>query len=301
MKSRHLPHRIGVSLLLAGTLIASAPAGSRLEAQQQAANAAVPTPRLPDGRPDFTGIWGGGGGGAGFAAENPADADKVVALLRARAPELDRAAPVGTDANYAHAIVNFERDSGMMQRMDPNRPLYKPEHWEKVQELDLDGNAQDPAFKCLPEGVPRMGPPDKIIQTPTEMIFLYGLRMTRIVYIDGRPIPPVEEWVGLWNGRSYGHWEGDELVIETVDFNDETWLAWPGWFHSVDMKVTERMRRQGNTMTWQATVEDPVVLQKPWVMNPRTIRLNPNPKAEIEEDLPCIERDLPHMVTKERG
>jgi hypothetical protein len=64
--------------------------------------------------------------------------------------------------------------------------------------------------------------------------------------------------------------------------------------------VNDGYRRQGNTMTWQATVEDPMLL-KPWVMNPRTIRLNVNPKAEIEEDLPCIERDLSHMVTKERG
>jgi hypothetical protein len=301
MTSRRLPHGPGASLLLAVLLVASAPAAIHLAAQQATADNAVPTPRMPDGTPDFNGIWSGGGGGAGFGAENPDDDDNVVALLRARAPELDRNAPVGTDANYAHAIVNFERDSGMMQRMDPNRPLYKPEFWEKVQQLDLDGNALDPAFKCLPEGVPRMGPPEKIVHTPKEMIFLYGLRMTRVIPIDGRPLPPVSEWVGLWNGVSRGRWEGDELVIETVDFNDETWLAWPGWFHSIEMKVTERMRREGNTLRWIATVEDTEVLQKPWTTNPRIVRLNTSPNAELEEDLPCFERDLPHMVTKERG
>ena len=293
MKSR-LPYGASVSILLAGFLAAST---AGLAAQQQP-NAA-PTPRTADGRPDLSGVWGGGGGGAGFNPENPND-DDIVALLRARAPELDKSAPAGTDANYAHAILNFERDSGLSQRAVRNRPMYKPEHWAKVNELDKDGNALDPAFRCLPEGVPRMGPPEKIVQTPKELIFLYGMRMTRIIPVDGRPMPPVSEWVGLWNGVSRGRWEGDELVIETVDFNDETWLGWPGWFHSIDMKVTERIGREGNMLRWQATVEDPYFLQ-PWVMAPRMIRLNPDPNAELEEDLPCFERDLQHMVTKERG
>ena len=298
MKSQ-LPYGASVSILVAG-LLAAATAGLS-SAQQQAANAAAaPTPRTADGKPDLSGVWGGGGGGAGFNPENPNDDDRIVALLRARAPELDKSAPAGTDANYAHAILNFERDSGLSQRAVRNRPMYKPEHWEKINQLDKDGNALDPAFRCLPEGVPRMGPPEKIVQTPKEVIFLYGMRMTRIIPIDGRPLPPVSEWVGLWNGVSRGRWEGDELVIETVDFNDETWLGWPGWFHSIDMKVTERIRREGNMLRWQATVEDPFFLQ-PWVMAPRMIRLNPNPDAELEEDLPCFERDLQHMVTKERG
>jgi len=286
-----------VSILLAGFLAAST---AGLAAQQGNNAPAGSTPRTADGKPDLSGVWAGGGGGAGFAAENPTDDDKIVALLRARAPELDKSAPAGTDANYAHAILNFERDSGLSQRAVRNRPMYKPEHWARINELDKDGNAADPAFKCLPEGVPRMGPPEKIVQTPKEVIFLYGMRMTRIIPIDGRPLPPVEDWVGLWNGVSRGRWEGDELVIETVDFNDETWLGWPGWIHSIDMKVTERLRRDGNMLRWQATVEDPYFLQ-PWVMAPRMIRLNPDPNAELEEDLPCFERDLPHMVTKERG
>ena len=212
-------------------------------------------------------MWAGGrGGGGGFGAENPAETDNVVALLRARAPELDKSVAAGSDANYAHAIVNFERDSGLSQRSVRNRPMYKPEHWSKVNELDKDGNALDPAFKCLPEGVPRMGPPDKIVHTPKEMIFLYGLRMTRIIPIDGRPLPPVADWIGLWNGVSRGRWDGDELVVETVDFNDETWLRWPGWFHSIDMKVTERIRREGNAQV--AGDGGRPCADQPWVMNP---------------------------------
>jgi hypothetical protein len=292
--------RVRCLYVAAGLVVASVVSDGALRAQQPTGNASSPTPRFADGRPDLNGVWRNTGPGAGFGAENPADNEKVVALLRARAPELDKSVSVGSDANYAYAIVNFERDSGISQRAVRNRPLYRPEHWAKVNELDKNGNALDPAFKCLPQGVPRIGPPHKIVHTPKEMIFLYGLRMTRVIPIDGRPLPPVSEWIGLWNGVSRGRWEGDELVVETVDFNDETWLGWPGWFHSIDMKVTERLRREGNTLVWQATVEDPVLL-RPWVMTPRTVRLNANPNAELEEDLPCFERDLQHMVTKERG
>ena len=65
------------------------------------------------------------------------------------------------------------------------------------------------------------------------------------------------------------------------------------------MRVIERLGREGDMLTWQATVEDPDVLVKPWVMNERKLRLNPDPKAMLEETLPCSERDLSHLVTKE--
>ena len=59
------------------------------------------------------------------------------------------------------------------------------------------------------------------------------------------------------------------------------------------------MHRDGDTLTWQATVEDPDVLIKPWTMNARTLKRNPDPKAVLAESLPCVERDLSHLVTKE--
>ena len=76
---------------------------------------------------------------------------------------------------------------------------------------------------------------------------------------------------------------------------------WPGWFHSNNMRVEERFTRTGNTLRWEATVFDPDVLLQPYHVEGRTIRLNPNPKATLTEDLPCEERDAAHIVTKERG
>jgi len=230
--------------------------------------------------PDLSGVWNGA-----VAARVLALGDKVGLLLPARE---------GT-------LVNFERDNALMRRMDPNRPLYKPEFWEKVQKLDQDGNNQDPSYGCLPLGVPRMGPPMKIVQTPAEMIFLYtGLQDTyRTVSMDGRQHTPLAELDGTWKGESIGHWEEDTLVVDTIGFNDTSWLDIGGYFHSENMHVVERLHRDGNTLTWQATVEDPDVLLKPWRMNARTLKLNPDPKAVLEETLPCSERDLSHLVTKE--
>ncbi len=203
-------------------------------------------------------------------------------------------------------LLNFERDNTIIRRMDPNKPLYKPQFWEKVQQFDQNGNNADPSFGCMPAGVPRMGPPAKIVQTPAELLFFYisaGAQgwgdQYRVIPIDGRQHTPLDQLDGTWKGESIGHWEGDTMVIDTIGFNDISWLDIGGYLHSENLHVIERLRREGDTLTWQVTVEDPDVLIKPWVMNPRVLRLNPDPKAVLEESLPCSERDLEHLVTKE--
>ena len=149
--------------------------------------------------------------------------------------------------------------------------------------------APDPAF-MRPEGVPPSACRPRLSRPARGSIFLYPLHIRRI-YLDGRPHPPEEQWIGTWFGHSVGHWEGDTLVIDTVDFNGLEWLGWPGWFTSPDKRVTERMRRSGNTLTWQATVEDSVIL-RPWTTATQTRQLNTNPRAEIEEPLP-LRRERP--------
>jgi hypothetical protein len=67
------------------------------------------------------------------------------------------------------------------------------------------------------------------------------------------------------------------------------------------MRVVERLRREGNTLIWQATVHDPEVLTQPWTMDPVRRALNRDPKALLVEDLPCEDRDADHLATRERG
>jgi hypothetical protein len=121
----------------------------------------------------------------------------------------------------------------------------------------------------------------------------------RVIPTDGRKHTPLEEIDGTWNGESIGSWDGDTFVVDTIGFNDLSWLDIGGYFHSENLHVIERLHRDGNTLIWQATVEDPDVLLKPWVMSARELKLNPNPKATLAESNPCSERDLSHLVTKE--
>jgi hypothetical protein len=256
----------------------------------------APTPRTPAGHPDMSGMWRGGGGGGGA---KPDERGNLTIRNKQRPCSAAQVA-----AGQCGAAVNFERDSGVEQRaMDyKNLPQYKPELWEKVQDYDRNGLDKDPSFYCKPLGVPRMGPPGKIIQTATELILLYQSGNTfRVIPIDGRPHDPIKSQDTTWYGDAVGKWEGDTLVVDIVGFNDESWLDWAGYFHSNNMHVIEKFTRKGNTLTWEATVEDPDVLMKPWTVEPHYIRLNPDPKASFIEDLPCDERDRVHIVTKERG
>jgi len=180
-------------------------------------------------------------------------------------------------------------------------PAYKPEHLAKVKELDSLQSKTDPVFYCGKPGVPRVGPPRRIVQLPNEIIFFYEDMSGdpyRIIPTDGRP-HRVDANPSYY-GDSVGHWESGTLVIDVRNFVEDTWFGEKGYFHSDAMRVTERLWKNGENLVWQATVEDPVLL-RPWVMTPRTVRLNPNPNAVLEEDLPCFERDFQHMVTKERG
>ena len=287
MKQRFMISIIGAAI--AAVSLASAAAAQAQTAAGRQDAAPVPTPRRANGVPDFSGIWVV----TRSRSENvPAALDKTTGtytnILRGR----------------TSSPVDFERDSGVRQRVVPReaRPWYKPQYWERVQFNDTHGHsllAPDPDFQCMPAGVPRIGMPQEILQTDRHMVFLYPLH-TRRIYIDGRPHPPEDQWLGTWFGHSVGRWEGETLVISTVDFNGLEWLGWPGWFTSPDKRVTERMRRVGNTLTWEATVEDSLLLQ-PWKTGPQTRQLNTDPRAELEEPLPCVEKDLGHIVTRERG
>jgi hypothetical protein len=111
----------------------------------------------------------------------------------------------------------------------------------------------------------------------------------RIIPTDGRAHDP--EAFPTYRGDAVARWEGDTLVIDVRTFNDRTWIASAlrggggGYFHSYEMRVIERLRRDGNTLYYQATVEDPEVLLEPWTMNAVQMRLDP--KGTIREANPC--------------
>ena len=270
--------------LVAGLAVSSAQAQAPAPGARPAAAASAPTPRLSDGKPDLSGWWGGGGpggfGGGGAPAE--ADADTFV-VIPSRDGDLE----------------NFENDFYVWEKSHENIPIYKPEHWAKVRELDLNGNKEDPAFHCLPQGVPRMGPPNRIIATPDEVI-LFNNTVFRMIKI-GKPRDANAALIESWNGYPEARWDGDTLVIESTGFNDSSWLGWGGYFHSYDLKVTETFRREGDTLHYTAVAEDPTVLQEPWKLDPVALRKGTNPNATIAEATPCSERDAEEIPNNIRG
>jgi len=268
------------------------------------------TPRTPDGHPDFSGVWNGMADNLlgipnqmhneGIAVENNHSTYDV--LSGAKIATWPLAKPKRQNGEQG------ERAATLLRRMGSSRPIYKPEYWEMVKHLDADANEEDPSNNCMPAGVPRVGSPSYIGQFPNYLFFVYpgqgGLIATqtsyRMVPLDGRKHTPLQNLDGTYNGESIARWEGDTLVVDTWGFNSATWIdQLGGYFHSENMHVIERFQRDGNTLTWTATVEDPDVLLEPWTTTPRIQILNPNAKAMLPESLPCSERDLAHAVTKE--
>jgi hypothetical protein len=176
----------------------------------------------------------------------------------------------------------------------PDRPSYRPEFQARVDELNTRQVEFDPVLRCMAPGVPRIGPPDKIVQQANEVIFLYddvSGSFFRIIPTDGRGFRSNLEPSYL--GDAIGRYEGDVLIVETVNFNGLAWLTDDGSFHTPNLRVVERITRDGDTLSWQATAYDPEVLAEPWVLRPRTADLT---DREIVEGAPCIDRDLDHIV-----
>ncbi len=223
------------------------------------------TPKMANGKPDFTAQWG------------PGPADAPYAEFGSRGLEF------------------FEPDQAAFQRASHwNRPIYKPEHWEKVYNLDYGRVEGDPAFHCQPRGVPRLHMPGKIVMTPTQMVTQNG-GVTRYIPLDGRKRDEGDSDYELYNGWGLGHWEDDVLVVESTGFNDLTWLSWHGYFHSNRMTVTERFWRKGDVLYYRFVVNDPEVLAQPWESETFLRRANRNPLARVEETAPCKEMDAKEL------
>ena len=234
-------------------------------------NKSAPTPRLA-GHPDLTGNWAytdwiGNymtGGGRRCGPTQDADCNRSV-----------------------NQTEDFELYSPS-RFGNLNRPMYKPEHWDKVQELDMWTNKYDPVMTCQPLGVPRQGPPRRIFQSDTDITFLYsggdaggGYPEFRVIPTDGRPRAKDASFDITYLGNTVGRWEGETLVLDSIAFIDTTWLGRGGFFHSDLMHVVERFTRQGDAMLYDVMVEDPDVLVEPWVLPTRTLRRNTNPNAGL--------------------
>jgi hypothetical protein len=133
----------------------------------------------------------------------------------------------------------------------------------------------------------------KIVQTPALMVVLYEDLAYRQIFLDGRDLPrdPNPSWMGY----SVGHWEGEALVVDTVGFNDRTWLDFGGHPHTEALRMTERFQRADyGHMAVQVTIADPGAFAKPWSIS---TRMGLAADTELLEYV-CAEneRDRAHLV-----
>ena len=175
-------------------------------------------------------------------------------------------------------------------------PAYKPELRAKVKDLADHESKTDEVFYCGRPGVPRIGPPRRIIQLPNEFVFLYediSGDPYRIVPVGGQH---KKDGNPSYYGDSIARWDGNTLVVDAVNFVDSTWFGEDGYYHSDAMHVTERFWRSGANLVYQVTVDDPKVLASPWTMAPRVVKPSTDP---LEESPKCTEADSKLLVNND--
>jgi hypothetical protein len=228
------------------------------------ADLAAPTPRLPDGKPDFSGIW---------HASNrlPCNA------------EATRFIPCGVEIGGSPLALNLGRNL-------PGGLPYQPWAAALVKQRTAENSKDDPHVRCLPDNPPRAwGLPHltKAVHTPKLLVLLYEVNaMYRQIFIDGRPLP-ADPTPG-WNGYSTATWDGDTLVVQTAGFRDNLWIDMGGSPMSDAAKMTERMRRPNyGTLELEISVDDPKVYTRPWTV---TMKQNIEVDTELIDEF-CLENE----------
>ncbi len=239
---------------IAGTLawsVASPPraaAQAKAETAAPASTASTRVPRTADGHPDLSGVWWrgediGGRTGAALGGRGGARGGQ------------------GQPTSFSS--------------------LYNPAAVAKAKTLrDKD----DPALSCVPTAFGTLGVSlfdvgavGQIIQTPKFVVMLTETYHNfQLIPTDGRPHR--EDEPPSYRGDAVARWDGDTLVVDKTNFSDANWISAEGRvsFHSDALHIVERYRRvDANTLEIEATLEDPKVLTKPWVVPKQTLQLAP--------------------------
>ncbi|HMD48551.1 MAG TPA: carboxypeptidase-like regulatory domain-containing protein [Bryobacteraceae bacterium] len=207
-------------------------------------------------------------------------------------------APAGPAPRTPDGKPDFSGVWHTLRTVEPAKPDALP--WaEELSKERLANNLKDlPGSRCLPGGITRDGRffGFRIMQNQTVLAFLYEEDLPRQIYLDGRKHP--EESLSPFIGHSVGKWDGDTLVVDTVGFNDQTWLDAVGHPHTGKMRITERFRRKDlGHLDVETTIDDPGAYKKPW-----TIKETTELAGEGDEvgQYVCTEnnRDVQHLVGK---
>jgi len=220
-------------------------------------NLSAPAPHAADGKPDLSGIWMqvplyGKDGYSDYAARPELTDEQYERLI----------AKPGTPTANLNQNLQFRTINGEEIPFQPAAlALYK-----KRLARESTGS---PSERCRPKGIPApMLPPVpfKIVQNSGLTIILFEeFNRFRQIFTDGRPKPRLD--IPSWWGYSTGRWDGDTFVVDTVGFNDKTWLDKVGHPHTEALHTVERFRRiDFGHMQLELTIDDPKAYTKPWTV-----------------------------------
>ena len=204
-------------------------------------NQRTAAPRTSYDKPDFTGIW---------QAMNTANWDL-------QAHEARRGPVIALGAAFS-----IPGGPGVVEG---NEIPYLPAAAAKKKENAENWLTRDPELKCFMPGVPRMmymPYPFQIIEGRDAILMASEFASaSRTIRMNTKEKSPNDAWMG-W---SVGRWDGDTLVIDVTDQIDQTWFDRAGNFHSDALHVVERYTPiDRNTISYEATMEDPKVFARPW-------------------------------------
>ena len=238
-------------------------------------NLKAPAPRLPDGKPDFSGIWHAGN-------RNPCT-------------------PGRGDFIVCESEIGGSRLAGDLG-IDLRGGLpYQPWAAELTKKRAADDSRDDPHVRCLPDNPPRhwtLPHLSRAIHAPKLLALLYEVNaMYRQIHIDGRPLPA--DMNPSWMGYSTAHWEGDTLVVRSEGFRDDLWIDMHGSPMGSAAKMEERISRPNfGTLTIDVTIDDPKTYTRPF-----TVKLTQLIELDTElVDEFCLEGEQSHeRMIRSRG
>lgn len=257
-----------VKVILRGAvLIATLPVFMLGQAGQGSPTKVIPNDPRPYNPKDLTGIWGRMAAGGGLSAPCQECGDRGFSI---KDPEFTPEGKKRFDAN----------------KPSYGRPVGEPLKGEPLARVRAVPPAQgnDPQGLCMPQGLPRhlLFPYAFEIMMTTDGRMVQRFEhdnMWRQVWHDGRKLPELPVDLPVFYGYSIGHWEGDVYVVESVGFDDRTWIDHFGFPHSDMMKLTERYHRIAyNKLELIMTVDDPKTFKKPWVSD-RKLSILIDPQA----------------------
>src|SRR3989441_4051705 len=276
---------VAVVVLASAVIVAQ---GTAKEAPARAASTYVP-PRTPDGQPDISGMYEPGW------INQPMETPSSGKFWKPNSPK--GSVGIGPTDFGARDAAEGElpylkkvRTPMIVDPPDGKVPLLPWAEAKRKEIIDHQDKAQylDGRVRCLQAGVPRANTPVyynsyQILQRPGYVTILYEWNhMTRIIPLDGRP--HLDPRIRLPMGDSRGRWEGNTLVVDVTNFNDDTWVlghgaigegqpaetatSGHGIVHTPQLHVVERYTPiDKNVIHYEARIEDPGAFTRPFTVS----------------------------------